>query len=166
MISVYDRMMRHAYVLTEMVHGEYREGKKIAYFPLLAGIGNLKVENAGAGHNYSIVVDAIHKYYIQSKDDTVKEGFEEGISTMFRMAKNITTLQAAFDVFFYQLKLEKRGTATFIVDRDQLTNELNKTIMQNYKSMKSENSRFEDLLQKNREYAAENYELKLSFKFV
>ena len=82
---------------------------------------------------------------------------------MFRMAKNITTLQAAFDVFFYQLKLEKRGTASFIVDRGRLTNELNKAIMQNYKHMKSENSRFEDLLQKNREYAAENYEIKLTF---
>ena len=161
--SVYDRMMYHAYTLTEMVHGEYKEGKKIAYFPLLVGIGNLKVENAGAGHNYSIVVDAIHKYYLQSKDDTVKKGFEEGISTMFRMTKNITTLQVAFDVFFYQLKLEKKGTATFNVDRDWLTNELNETIRENYNAMKSENSRFEDWLQKNKEYAVENYGIKLTF---
>lgn len=163
MVSVYDRMMQHAYVLAEMVHGEYQEGKKIAYFPLLAGIGNLKVENAGAGHNYSIVVDAIHKYALQSNDDTVMEGFEEGISTMFSMAKNITTLQAAFDVFFYQLKLEKRGTATFNVNRDQLTTKINETIRQNYEAMNSENSRFKNCLLKNREYATENYGVKLLF---
>ena len=163
MVSAYDRMMHHAYALTEMIHEEYRKGKKIAYFPLLAGMGNMKVENAGAGHNYSIVVDAIHKYYLQSKDDTVKKGFEEGISTMFRMTKNITTLQVAFDVFFYQLKLEKRGTATFTVNRGQLTNKLNETIRKNYNAMKSENSRFEDWLQKNKEYAAENYGIKLPF---
>ena len=163
MVSVYDRMMHHAYALTEMIHEEYREGKKIAYFPLLAGIGNMKVENAGAGHNYSIVVDAIHKYYLQSKDDTVKKGFEEGISTMFSMTKNITTLQAAFDVFFYQLKLEKCGTATFTVNKGRLTNEHNETIRKNYNAMKSKNSRFEDWLQKNKEYAVENYGIKLFF---
>ena len=163
MVSVYDRMTQHAYVLTEMVHGEYQEGKKIAYFPLLAGIGNLKVENAGAGHNYSIVVDAIHKYALQSSDDTVRKGFEEGISTMFRMVKNISTLQAALDVFFYQLKLEKREKAAFTVNREQLTIKLNETIRQNYEVMKSENSGFEDWLQENREYAADNYGIKLHF---
>ena len=82
---------------------------------------------------------------------------------MFRMTKNITTLQVAFDVFFYQLKLEKRGTATFTVDRGQLTNELNEIIRENYNAMKSENSRFEDWLQKNKEYADENYGIKLPF---
>ena len=132
MSEVYDRLVQHAYFLVEVVAKEYKEDKKIAFFPVLAGIGNCAVEYRGQGHNSYAVVDAINEYYWNTKDETIKNGYEDGILTMIRLAKNIQSLQDTLDILYYQCKLEKEGKAKVHVNVAKIVEFFNKNMKDNY----------------------------------
>lgn len=129
---IYEGMVRRAYLLVELVMDKYKKGAKIAFFPILAGIGSCSIEYRGRGHNSYAVVDAINEYYTNTDDKDVIKGYEEGILTMIRMAKNLGTLQETLDIIYYQCRIEKEEKASFHINRKKILDYFDETIKNNY----------------------------------
>lgn len=160
MNDIYEGMVRHAYLLVEMVTGEYKKNKKIAFFPVLAGLGSCAVEYRGRGHNSYAVVDAVSEYYAKTGDKDVIQGYEEGILTMIRAAKNLGTLQDTLDVIYYQCRIEQEGKATFRMDRKKILDYFNETIKGDYDKFMSIPD-FQDWYNKQKELAKSKFGLEL-----
>jgi hypothetical protein len=74
---MYTDLVRYAEHMAEILTVEYKDKKiELAYFPLLAGIGNYALRiNDGAEHNYYAAIDGIHNYYARTKDEYIKTAY-------------------------------------------------------------------------------------------
>lgn len=102
---------------------------------MLAGIGSCAVEYRGQGHNSYAVIDAINNYYDDTKDEDVKNGYEEGIRVMITLAKNIPSLQDTLDIIFYQCKIKRERKAKLYVDIAGIVNYFNNKIKDDYEDL-------------------------------
>ena len=124
---------KYAEKMVELINKDYKEGKKIAYLPLLAGIATCKIESRpGAGHNYYEVVDAIHRCYAKNPEEGYDAGFKEGIHALIRVSSaKVGSLSMLLKIVFYQLKKEQNGTAQFSIDMDEYLPLINSLIREN-----------------------------------
>lgn len=73
----YDKLVSIAYAKVNIIVKEWKNNKSKSavtmMYALLKGIGNFAVKWGDRdSHNYQVVIDAVHKYYVQ-KDKDVKE---------------------------------------------------------------------------------------------
>ena len=150
MSKSYEDLIDYAYILVNIVNEKYESGNEIAYFPLLSGIGPFKVGNE---HNYQAVVDAINRYYSDNQNENTISAFECALYTMLKGASNLSTLELTIDIIFYQFKLEDENKSSFKLDRKQIVDKINNKIKVEYSDFKSNNTLFEEWLDRNRKYA-------------
>lgn len=117
MSNTYEELVDYAEIIVNIVNGRYKEGNKLAYLPLLSGVGTCKVESfPGTGHNYQAIIDAIHNCYKRTQDEYIKEGYQDGLDGMKRMAVNEMMRQSLERILLYEKKLEETGAAGFCIE--------------------------------------------------
>lgn len=158
MSKSYEDLIDYAYILVNIVNEKYESGNEIAYFPLLAGVGSLKVGNE---HNYQAVVDAINRYYSDNKNENTISAFECALYTMLRGASNLSTLELTINIIFYQFKLEDENKSSFKLDRKQIVDKINNKIKVEYSDFKSNNPLFEEWLDRYNEYTMKRFGIAL-----
>ncbi len=115
----------YAYKLVAISHKMYMDGNSMAYFVLLNGLGHSIVEGQpGAGHNYYIVVDAIHSYKKNNSNMNVKDGYVEGIKTSISLAGNVDRIACIFNYLNYEAELKKNGINVIEIDIAYLLEQL------------------------------------------
>jgi len=161
MSSPNENLKWFANILVKKITKEYKEGKKVAFFPLLAGIGSCKVEYRDYGHNSGMVVDAIHKYYDESKDEDIINGYEDGIKTMIKMSKNFLSVYDVLAIIAYECRIEKSGEAKFSFHKDEIIEYYNMMIMMNRGEILKNSPDFEEHYKEYVEYFKSKYEIVL-----
>lgn len=132
-------MRNLAYNLVQEANNNYLLGEELAYPILLMGIGIYRVESVpGAGHNYQIIIDAIHKYSEKNPDAKVAAGFEDGIREIVNRVGDTITVLTAFNCICYEAKKQKEGDYSFIINCEQLMTELREKINSNYEEIKND----------------------------
>ena len=74
-----DQNQRIAYRYAEITQKAFEEGNDMAYFALLKGTGNARLETIpGEGHNYIAVIDGIHAFQNGNKKRNVRADHAPG----------------------------------------------------------------------------------------
>lgn len=156
----FDRLVTLEYkILQNLVNDEkFRKNERMVYFTLLAGIGPYSISIEGEPHNSNIVVEAIHKYYADTKNSSIIQNYEEAILTMIRAMSNLSNLESTVDVIFYQCHLEKCGNATFHINKGKIIDSLNRKIKENIENFKNLEG-FTQWYEKKRGIALREYEI-------
>lgn len=161
MSSPSENLRWFANILVKQITKEYKEGKKVAFFPLLAGIGSCKVEYRDYGHNSCMVVDAIHKYYDESKDEDIINGYEDGIKTMIKIANNFMCVRDVLVVIAYECRIEKSGEAKFLFHKEEIIEYYNRMIVQNRGEILKNSPDFDEHYKEYVEYFKSKFEIML-----
>jgi len=126
----------------EIIHKQYEEGNHMAYFALLWGIGNCKLElKEGSGHNIAEVIDGIHEYYDSRRKAgkaAVAEGYQEGLEKCVELSLTIEDTETTIAILSYELKYEKARPKTFKVNADALFEGLKQKVQERYQAFVSE----------------------------
>lgn len=156
--------MAYIYIIRNKINNKYKSGNEIAYFPLLVGIGACKVNNTGDvrnEHNYQAVIDAINKYYLNTKDTDMINGFETGLLEMINSLSNTKNLQTVIDIVFYQLKLEKEDKSSFKMNSNLIIDKLNCIIKEKYNAFRKNDTSFLGMMNIDKEYAMKMFNITL-----
>jgi hypothetical protein len=149
--------------MVDLVNNDYIEGKKIAYLPLLAGIGACMVEiHPGAGHNFFYVIDAIHNCYKKNPQAGYDKGYADGLYALISVSSaKVGSLEQLLRILFYQLDKEKDGTAAFKIDIDDMIAKINALICENREVYRKDYAMFDSWMERYKKIAKEEYGLEL-----
>ena len=155
--------VKYAKKMVELINNDYNAGKKIAYLPLLAGIGACIVEvQPGAGHNIFYVVDAIHNCYKENPQGGYDKGYVEGLYALIRVSSaKVGSLEQLLRILFYQLDKEKDGTAAFKINIHDMIAGVNALISENRDVYRKDYAMFDSWLERYNKIALEEYGLEL-----
>lgn len=123
---MYKDLVIYAENVLDILTKKYEEGEhKLAYFPLLAGIGSCRVEsNPDAGHNYYAVIDAIHKYYTKTENKNVKSALQDSLLEMISVSNTDESMDLILNILIYQIQLEDDEKAVVFLDRNTIIDDL------------------------------------------
>ena len=145
----------------EQINKQFIEGKDIVYLALLSGVPPYEVEvRTGAGHNYYMVLDAIHRCYERNPDGRYDEGFKAGLRGLIQVSTSkVASLDLLLNYIFYQLDKEKDGTAKFTIEINEFIPLINDLIKDNREKYVKDYKMFGAWLEKVQKYALEKYGL-------
>lgn len=125
-------LVQYGEILVGIADQKYLHGDLKAYQSLLLGSGSCKLEDfPGGGHNYRIMIDAIHLYYKQHLYPEVIYGYLNGMKSILTNVTDSNELQRFLDILFYELEKETQGNANFFLPVGELLS-LIKTAIHTY----------------------------------
>lgn len=134
-MNVSEELLNYARDYVKKAHKFYLDGRKQAYFFVLAGIPPFDVNNGDCGHNPDAVLFAIYKLHKEDNNAKYDKGFEDGLISLIERINTVQSLLVIYTYLNYQLEYEENGKATFIVDKELIINKL-KEKMNSFKDNK------------------------------
>lgn len=135
----YDRLVNYAESLVKIYMEDYDEAdsvsNEVALYSVLVGSGPNKVEYNGGGHNYRAVVDGVHLYYRDTKDERMPTLYNDTLGFLTKYSSTPELVQMSYDIIGYELEKEKQGTASFKADVLPALKQLSETIDANYSKL-------------------------------
>ena len=107
------------------------------FFDVLAGM-SFKVElYPGAGHNYQLIIDAVHNYYKNKKTDK-NLYFEDTLIWVAEDVNQYMQLKNVLDFVSYELYCENKGTAQFKINSTAILKMLKSGVEKNHSKIEEE----------------------------
>ena len=157
---MYEQLVSEAYVMVKFFFEDYKESKSLmGMFGLLLGLESCAIKvNKDSEHNYQAVIDAIHRYYNECKDEKVIEFYKMGIKKIIFYVADMNFFEKIINILSYEMFKEKKGTATFSIDIQEMLDELSNIIKENYdKIVKNKKTDLKEWLEEKSEIVLNEY---------
>lgn len=159
-MQMYEQLVSEAYVMVKFFFEDYKESKSpMGMFGLLLGLESCAIKvNKDSEHNYQAVIDAIHRYYNECKDEKVIEFYKMGIKKIIFYVADMNFFEKIINILSYEMFKEKKGTATFSIDIQEMLDELSNIIKENYdKIVKNKKTDLKEWLEEKSEIVLNEY---------
>ena len=105
MSELYDNLVKRAESSLNNIHKNYLNGQTTIYSTILAGHGQYRMELLyGQGHDVHPVIDAIHSFYNKSNDQTIINGYTDGIYHLINTATTFKAFKQVIEIICYELE--------------------------------------------------------------
>ena len=149
---------------------KYIKGKKselkhyftFLLYMLLSGSAMYLVESyPGAGHNYQVVVEAIHNYYKKHPGKRVDKLFNDTLVWLAQVTSEYFPSKAVLDSVSHQMYLEKNNKANFRIDCKAILSEFDRNVKVNKDKFEISEVDFESWYKKYFDYFEKEYGINL-----